>query len=202
MNKWKEFLGQHAMLPLMVVDTIRVALFIGAWCGAIGAGGCTRNEPPLSTEARASHVVGAGWAGGMLLYHFGGVQRVPARGREQRLRGDVAAVFETASGNMLYMTHGESHSEMHLPCPTGKCPGAAFILWYRAASGRWFEVAPPEGTPLEYANRYEPRELLALVRDADGAKRVFSTSGPVTPSTHESANPPAPGSEPGFEAPI
>jgi hypothetical protein len=34
-----------------------------------------------------------------------------------------------------------------------------------------------------YANRVEPRELLALVRDGAGVSHVFSTRRPVTPTT-------------------
>lgn len=53
------------------------------------------------------------------------------------------------------------------------------MLWYRDAGGEWFEVAPPPGEPLGYANRAQPRELLALVRRKGETYGVFATAGPV-----------------------
>ncbi len=51
-------------------------------------------------------------------------------------------------------------------------------LWYRDASGQWFEVGMPAGISLDFANRLKPRELLALV-EVEGQRKVFATVGPV-----------------------
>ncbi|MCA9688975.1 MAG: hypothetical protein KC636_05155, partial [Myxococcales bacterium] len=66
--------------------------------------------------------------------------------------------------------------------------GGDEALWHRDARGRWREVAPPKGVVLGYANRAEPRELWALVRDDAGIRHVYATRGLAADAS--SADPP------------